>query len=245
MTFDEFGDTLDGLATARNLEDLTKLCRAYCLELDFDHFVYALRMPTQFSEARVIVIDGYPDAWVDHYWEQGHAGHDPVIAYCSQHITPIEWHRLSVDPDSPAARVMQEAADFGLRNGISTPVHSPGGELGILSFATALAGEPAYELTRRARPYMQILAAHVHEATHRILDAAESDQPVRLTARETECLRWTADGKTSWEISLLLGMSERTVNFHLNNAMIKLDASNRQHAVAKAVLRGLINPLPF
>lgn len=61
-----------------------------------------------------------------------------------------------------------------------------------------------------------------------------------LTQRETECLTWTAVGKTSWEISVILSISESTATFHLRNAGVKLMASNRTHAVAKALHLGLI-----
>ncbi len=47
-------------------------------------------------------------------------------------------------------------------------------------------------------------------------------------------------GKSSWEISVILNISERTVNFHIYNIMQKLEAVNRTHAVAVATSLGLI-----
>jgi DNA-binding CsgD family transcriptional regulator len=47
-------------------------------------------------------------------------------------------------------------------------------------------------------------------------------------------------GKTNWEISLILNISERTVKFHIQNTMEKLQASSRAHAVAIALGEGLI-----
>ena len=67
-----------------------------------------------------------------------------------------------------------------------------------------------------------------------------SQEQVSLTQRELECLTWTANGKTSWEIAVILGVSESTATFHLRNAGNKLKASNRAHAVAKAMHQGLI-----
>ena len=61
-----------------------------------------------------------------------------------------------------------------------------------------------------------------------------------LSSREREVLRWAADGKNSWEISVILKISERTVKFHLIQASRKLNAVNRTSAVAKALARGLI-----
>jgi len=240
-----FYDALQQFSTASSVEEITALCRSHCKQLGFDSFVYALRIPTQFTEARVIMLKGYPDAWLDHYWENGYAASDPAVIYCGKQIVPIEWHGLMYEKQSLNAQVMNEAADFGLKSGLSMPIHSPHGELGILSLALDRNDAGARKITRHALPYAQMLAAHIHEAVRRILVSPDIEKPQELTAREAECLRWAADGKTSWEIAQLLSMSERTANFHLNNAMIKLDVCNRQHAVAKAVLRGLINPHPF
>lgn len=65
-------------------------------------------------------------------------------------------------------------------------------------------------------------------------------EKIALTQRETDCLFWTANGKTSWEISVILGVSESTATFHLRNAGNKLQSSNRAHSVAKAIHLGLV-----
>lgn len=61
-----------------------------------------------------------------------------------------------------------------------------------------------------------------------------------LTKREVEILRWLSEGKSSLEISIILNICESTVKFHVNNTLAKLHASNRTHAVAKALRQQLI-----
>ena len=61
-----------------------------------------------------------------------------------------------------------------------------------------------------------------------------------LTARERDVLTWAARGKTSAEIGVILSLSERTINFHCDNAMRHLDVINHTQAVAKAVATGII-----
>jgi len=61
-----------------------------------------------------------------------------------------------------------------------------------------------------------------------------------LSARECEVLYWVAYGKTSWEISRILKVSERTINFHVAKCIRKLNAANRSHAAVKAVQIGAI-----
>lgn len=61
-----------------------------------------------------------------------------------------------------------------------------------------------------------------------------------LTKRELEVLRWAKEGKSAWEISAILAITERTVKFHLSNIFNKLDVNNRYQAIAKAFSFGLL-----
>ncbi len=61
-----------------------------------------------------------------------------------------------------------------------------------------------------------------------------------LTAQELECLRWCKEGKTNWEIGEILSISQKTVEFHVGNAMRKLGAGNRITAVIMGIKNGLI-----
>jgi DNA-binding CsgD family transcriptional regulator len=62
-----------------------------------------------------------------------------------------------------------------------------------------------------------------------------------VSARELDCLKWTAAGKTALEASIILGISERTVRFHLNAAREKLGCVTTTQAVAKAIVNQLID----
>jgi DNA-binding NarL/FixJ family response regulator len=64
----------------------------------------------------------------------------------------------------------------------------------------------------------------------------------KLNDREIDTLTWVARGKTSAEIAQELGLTKRTVDFHINNARMKLGATTRTAAVYKAVAAGLIEP---
>ena len=65
---------------------------------------------------------------------------------------------------------------------------------------------------------------------------------VTLNAREIEVLTWVARGKTSNEIAQTLRLSKRTVDFHIDNARIKLHSATRTEAATKAMVGGLIKP---
>lgn len=63
-----------------------------------------------------------------------------------------------------------------------------------------------------------------------------------LNDREIEVLTWVSRGKTSIEIAGKLRLSKRTVDFHIDNARIKLHAGTRTEAAIKAAASGLIKP---
>ena len=81
--------------------------------------------------------------------------------------------------------------------------------------------------------------------TARLAGVARSEiwpKLVQLNEREVETLTWVARGKTSAEIAQILGLTKRTVDFHIDNARIKLGAATRTQAVIKAATGRLIEP---
>ncbi|WP_110186511.1 LuxR family transcriptional regulator [Pokkaliibacter plantistimulans] len=86
------------------------------------------------------------------------------------------------------------------------------------------------------RLILSYLLPHLHEAGRRV--AAHSDDGVEkvvFSQREAEVLRWLHEGKSSWEIGVILGISERTVKFHVANMCRRLNVCNRMHLVSKAM----------
>jgi len=60
-----------------------------------------------------------------------------------------------------------------------------------------------------------------------------------LSLREIEVLRWAAEGKTAQDISTILNLKKRTINFHMGNAIKKMGATNKTSAVVQAILGGM------
>jgi DNA-binding NarL/FixJ family response regulator len=88
----------------------------------------------------------------------------------------------------------------------------------------------------------EILAAIVEARLGRGARNEAWSRHVALNERELECLTWSGRGKTSPEIAVILGLSKRTVNFHIENACRKLNVATRTEAVAKASAGRLIDP---
>src|SRR5450631_968258 len=89
---------------------------------------------------------------------------------------------------------------------------------------------------------LDILAAIIETRLGRGARNEVWSRQVALSDRELECLTWSARGKTSPEIAVILSLSKRTLNFHIENACRKLNVSTRTEAVVKAASGRLIDP---
>ncbi|HKJ94827.1 MAG TPA: LuxR family transcriptional regulator [Gammaproteobacteria bacterium] len=228
-----------------SVEKLHTLCASMCEHFGFDHFIYGARLPSSLVRPFVLVVSGYPDAWRSHYAARRYLTVDPTVLHCEYNTRPLIWEDLLRDPrtDPKAIDFMREARDFGLASGTSLPVRGSRGEAGMLSFSSEFDPDKARDNIQHALPEVFLLSAYVHEAACRL--ASEGTLPFKprdLTPRERECLLWAAEGKTSWETAQILGISERTVIFHLRNVTEKLNVSSRQQAIARAISQGLIIP---
>lgn len=87
-----------------------------------------------------------------------------------------------------------------------------------------------------------VLAAIIAARLARVARSEIWPKNVGLNDREVESLTWAARGKTSAEIAQILGLSKRTVDFHIDNARAKLGTSTRIEAIIKAVSGRLIEP---
>jgi DNA-binding CsgD family transcriptional regulator len=109
------------------------------------------------------------------------------------------------------------------------------GELAFFAVAFPTTLDRSGVMLRECR----ILANYFHGHVLR-MNGHDAQQELLISAKELDCLKWTAAGKTALEASIILGISERTVRFHLNAAREKLDCVTTTQAVAKAIAHHLI-----
>jgi DNA-binding NarL/FixJ family response regulator len=88
----------------------------------------------------------------------------------------------------------------------------------------------------------EILGTIIETRLARVKRVRPSAPAAALSEREIEILAWSSRGKTSGEIASILGLSKRTVDFHINNAREKLGVATRIEAVIKAAASGIIKP---
>jgi DNA-binding CsgD family transcriptional regulator len=227
----------------QSLPELFKLLVVAANNEGFDHVAYGalnyhepLHLPNLRAPAVAI---NFPGDWRDHYFERQYHQIDPVVTLTPCIQRPFLWNWLQQQPRlrHDQRLIFKEARAAGLNNGISVPLHGAGGRVAVLSFASrATDSEPEAAVGR-----LSALASQFHVAFTEMTQSARLPSiPIQLSSREKDCLLWTARGKSSWDIGMILNISENTVNYHLKNAMRKLGTASRTSAVVTAIRLALI-----
>ncbi len=197
-----------------------------------------LTVPPEISEdlsSCVIMSNWHPDL-LFRYESAGLVSGSPVLDHLRKSTIPFSydvarWKRA----DGKGAVAASLFERFGIPRGTYFPAHTVSGLRGAVGFCGSRAA-----LTQREMAELNGLANLLFlRATH--MRSLARGAQTSLSRRETECLAWASAGKTSEEMSKILGLSHYTINHYLNRASRKLDAVNRAQAVAKAVRTGLIN----
>lgn len=229
-------DFVDAVENVRCAEEAVDLLRKTIAEAGFSAFVMC-GLPDATTDFRKrMIADGWPSGWASLYVSEDFSRDDPVERHCLRVVEPFSWSEAPYNPtDEPLAhQVMMRAVDFGMKRGFCVPIHYGDGS----GAAVSLAGERP-ELTPQTRAAMHLMALYAHHRVRSLVRPIEPNTRL-LSGREREVLNWAKNGKTDWEISVILNISERTARAHMQSAARKLHAVNRTSTIVHALRRGEI-----
>ena len=229
-----FEDFLESTQTIVDTGALNARFYAAVADEGYDNMVFVLaggRQPLEILSAELPA--GYAERYQQKKWERV----DPVLRQSRIAKQPFAWSNVvGQRGESPEEkRFFAECQEIGVHGGVTMPFHHPDGRTHVMSVSLRGGDQP----DPRRIPYLYALAAQTW-IRHCALVAGVASTPIHLTGRERECLIWAKDGKTNWEISQILSVAERTIEFHMTNAMQKLNATNRVTAIVIALQEGLI-----
>ncbi len=184
--------------------------------------------------------------WPTRYCEAGYASVDPRVTLSSRRLTPVIWDMADVEAEAPSTRrFLADMARQRTRSGFAVSFRHASDWRVVVAFDSAVSPLEDVRCASIVATMgnLMLIAAQLHERVLRprrdvLADGAR--EAGNLTHREQQCLRMAANGLTSGDIGGKLGIAERTVNFHMNNVLRKLDALNRPEAIAKALARGVL-----
>lgn len=245
LHFLNINSDLESLSAVCSESELRKTCEQFTKKLGMDYFAYGIQYSTDFNRSKFKILNNYSDDWNEKYYAQGYINTDPIVKHCYAKISPLIWdttREANVSKKTAASKMMAAAYKYNIAKGLSVPIHDGQGCNAIFTLACNCQSDINDKHLQQIAPYASLFAASVHEKMSELVGINVKRKKFLLTNREKECLSWTADGKTAWEIANILKITERTANFHLHNAMHKLEAVNKPHAVAKAIAWGIIRP---
>jgi len=141
-----------------------------------------------------------------------------------------EWSPPAADVDAPEEH----------ERSIAYPLTARGAETALIGIGATMTTDAWDQHKRGGMRDIRVLGNYFHSHILRI-NGHDAERDLIVSARELDCLKWKAAGKTVWEASVILGISERTVRFHLNAAREKLNCATTTQAVAKAISQQLID----
>jgi DNA-binding CsgD family transcriptional regulator len=195
----------------------------------------------------VDVLDiSYPSDYVEYYLSNKYYMIDRPVARCLETLQPINWSRTPCESNKKKTYTSTVGADaYGMKDGWTYGIPYPESQdISVFFF-----GGDRYDSSLRTKRLIESAIPFLSETYRRTLKKSripvsipkDRRKPlIVLTSREKEVLNWLKEGKSTWEISMILHRSERVVEFHIHNLLEKLNAVNRTHAVAIAIGKKII-----
>ena len=189
-----------------------------------------------FKEFNSVINVSYSNDWLYKYGKNGYASVDPVLnSLLTTFKTQIWEQSYKGASTQKQSEFIEEAHTYGLKHGITSGLLEPSRR--FASFFSFAGGAP--KDIQRYKGLIDYLIPYLHRVLIANTHTPLSNRVMGLSPRETTVLMWMKQGKTNWEISRILGVSERTVRFHVEGIFVKLDVSSRTQAVALAMEQGL------
>ena len=180
-----------------------------------------------------------PGAYLNAYDDMLGALTCPVMQHARHSHLPLLWDKNTYSGD--ARELWDYQSDFGYGSGVVVAAHLPRGQHVCVGFDRAAELPSDGDALTRMLGEFQIFSAHAIEACIGVLgQPREPEVECPLTKRERECLKWTLESKTAWEVGVILSIGERTVAQHLGSAIQKLGTVNKHAAALKALRLGWI-----
>jgi DNA-binding CsgD family transcriptional regulator len=187
--------------------------------------------------ADIAILSSWPAELMKDYDDMEIGAASPVLSRLARSSVPFQFEVDAINAGRSDGKSCQTTALFrryGMTRGAYCPVYSPAGGAGAIGYSGTRGPLDAEEMAS-----LQMKSIAIFD---RLIELnGPPPQRTRVSDRERECLLWTAEGKTSFEICKIIGISEHTVNYYLNTAASKLDASNRVQAVAIALRTGILD----
>lgn len=238
------------LSLANSYSDIGNLVTLTIKSFGFDKYFYAVWDSNQPFRKFDVELGECPEPLAKLNHGQCICSTEPIIRYCVENTLPVIWdgknihNGRSLNISDPLENYREAYPIQDIPAGVLVPLHKVHDEVGfVFVWTTTQCDESRLHQMKQSQPIILALSIYLHNAVTRINESI-AYRNVRLTKREIQCLQSCQAGKTYKEISASLGISERTVVFHVANLFKKLGVNNKTQALKKAQSLGIMKFYP-
>ena len=229
------------LCEAGGRDELCQVLAGLFARMGIDQYAFIHVDGLVLGRGTPVMVSNFDAGWQALYREHHYQCIDPFMRRVRRCALPFHWSEVTTGPIACEADTAFLACArrhlIDTHRGASIPTHARGEQLSSLSFCQYPDNRNGREIGIRDAYLLSGVATTLHL---RISQLAGGRRSVSLTRRERECLLWASRGKGQEEIATIMGLRPRTVRFHQENAMCKLEARNIAEAVALAITLGHI-----
>jgi len=216
-------------------------------QIGFDSFMYGMSDNTGplRKDFRTFVWTTLPKEWVRCYGEKGYIEVDPRSTETYARNIPLVWDAADYKHDTKCTAFFADAARYGVCSGVCISFRDPDHGRVVVAFNSKITPVSAERKSVIAEQLgeLMLFAVSFHDffMAH-FVDHGKSlmTRVAPLSKREHDCLELAANGMTSRDIGIKLGITERTANFHFKNTIRKMGVLNRKEAIAVGIARGWV-----
>lgn len=207
-------------------------------ELGFEKYAFLHHASGKVVSKYIVRLSNYPESWIEAFINRDYFIDDPVHVACQTTSAGFIWSNLPniLKLTDRQKAIMLEWGRNGFAEGFTLPIHIPGESTGSCSMSVS----DAAKFPEESLPAAQYIASFAFEAARRVIRRetfpnATKAGPIPLTARQLDCVLLVGRGKSDWDISRLLGISDQTVHQHVEAAKKRFDVASRTQLVVRAL----------
>lgn len=232
------------LKNAKTFEQINHALQKYLLTFNIKTFAftYYFHYPTSQNKPKYDLSSANFTSWHQHYIEEGYEDVDTTLQAVYKTTLPVFWNlkqQLKMAKTKREKQMRLDSIKFGIEQGVCIPVHGPDDDFAVL-LLVQMHGEKCLVQSDKFQHELFAAAYQYHFYLQKLLILNLPTQTFQLNQRELQCLMLTAKQYSAKQVAKEIGITERTVNYHIQRLNKKLGAKYKHEALLKAIQKGLI-----
>lgn len=233
------------LKSAESINQLKKILEDYLANIGINtySFTYYSYYPNSHNKLKLSFSSKNFVTWHKHYIEEGYEDVDSTLDTVYKTTLPTYWETQQQLKDAKSARekkMRQDSIKFGAVKGLSIPIHGPQEDFANF-LLVQMRGETCLNNWQQQQYQFFAIAYYFYFYLQKLwLLEHKPKKKFQLSDREVQCLRLIAKQYSPIKIAKEIGITERTVNYHIQRLNKKLGSSNKYLSLMKAMEKGLI-----